>query len=190
MNDRHRDDRRASDAARGWRSRAELLVTALTIVLGFVGLIWFSANVVRPQPHPSDEPRRGERDLVHSEAERIFVPAALRDLAKDSTVFAALESHASIQRCLRERGLERVWYAVTYRQLQANDLVETMTTHSRPAVSSANVQEFRSVLETLAGKPPSTPMVDYSTAEITIIPEAIAAKEPGDAMAELMLIPR
>ncbi len=71
-----------------------------------------------------------------------------------------------------------------------NGRAQAMTTYCHPGVSSAKALEFRSVLETLAGKPPTTPLVDYSTAEITIIPEVIAAKEPSEAMVDLMLIAR
>jgi hypothetical protein len=41
-------------------------------------------------------------------------------------------------------------------------------------------------LATIQGNPPDSPFVDYSKAEITIIPEELASVEPAVALPELL----
>jgi hypothetical protein len=184
------DSRKPGFYSPGCGARSEMVAMAAVVVIGTMGIIWLSFKVSRPDHNPANEPGRGASDLTHSEVDRIFVPKALEELARSPTNLAALDTDDSIQRWLQQHGLEKAWYAITFRQFQKNGEHKWLTTHCRPYENPTKVLEFRYVLEALSGDPPTTPLVDYSTAEIVVIPPEIAAKEPAGAIAELMEMPR
>jgi hypothetical protein len=165
--------------------RLERAAIAVMMIVGVVGLTWLACHVSNPERGVAAEDRPGMGNIVRSEASGIFIPAAIEDLAKYRLEVAAIESHDDVKAWLQRRRMEKVWYAVVYRAVQANGRVVVMPTYCRPFETSSRTWEFRAVLAAVQGSPPLRP-TDYSTAMIYLIPEDLATADPGNVINELM----
>jgi hypothetical protein len=96
-----------------------------------------------------------------------------------------IKSHEDLRRYLQLHGLARAWYAMYWRAFQVNGRITALATFSHPYEAADRFHEFLIVMATAGGKPPRYPGVDYSTAEIAIIPDRLLAADPREAMAEL-----
>ncbi len=168
------------------RSRREMAMMAAAIIAGGIGLSWLTIRVT----HPSRGAQPGKTDenlLIRSEVIAIFASPALVEWARGLSDPGALESDDEIKGGLQRGGLEKAWYAIHYREFESDGNRPVMTIYTRPFETSAKAFEFRAVVATIRGHPPSYPSVDYSEATIRPIPEDLAEAEPGEAIAELML---
>ena len=163
-----------------------MTLMAAVFIAGAIGLTRLSFRVTRPFRGPLADRKADDIYSVRSKAITIFVPSALDELARGLPDLSHIETHEDIKTCLRQRGLERTWYAIIYRQFESNGNVEVMPVSGRPFETSSRVFEFRAVLATIRGNPPHSSLVDYSEATISLIPEELANSEPGEAMADLL----
>lgn len=167
-------------------SRSETAAMAVLMIAGAVGLTRLSIKVTSPSRDVLAAQHAHVNQLARSEADTIFVPAALEELANGLSDIDSLEAHDDIKRLLQRQGLEKTWYAIIYRVLQADGTVVVMPVYGSPFEATERVLEFRAVLAAIRGNPPRHPYVDYSTATIGTIPEELAKSEPGKAITEVI----
>jgi hypothetical protein len=158
---------------------------AAVIIAAAIGLTWLSFHVTNPERAFPGEDRRGVH-VVRFQATVIFIPSAFDALARSPSAIASLESSEDVKACSHGRGLDRAWYAIIYRALQSDGKVVPMTSYCRPFETTWKTWEFRAILAMIRGNPPRHPLVDFSEATISLIPEAIANAEPSEVITELI----
>jgi hypothetical protein len=91
-----------------------------------------------------------------------------------------------LQAILERRGQTDLWYALTTRGRQVNGAIADITVIRHPHRDSEHFQEFLEVLATAAGDPPHDPTLDYSGAEVHILPRELSDREPREVVEELI----
>jgi hypothetical protein len=185
MLNRHDDRGHAQRRA----TRCEHVVMATVILAGAIGLTRLVFYVTNPGRDFATDGRPGENDIVRCELINILIPAAFHELANGPGECATPESYEALRRCLKGRGLEKAWYMLVFRRLQVDGKVETATRCGRPFENAGQFPEFQAVLAAIAGNPPSSPLADFSTAQVSIIPERFLKVEPTiDTITELLAL--
>jgi hypothetical protein len=152
----------------------------VTAIVGVIGLATLTSAVTRPHIE-----RLGTGIIVRRECVRIWLHPALYELAGRLSD-QELRSQDAFARNTEQPGLTNAWYVITIRLIQADgkDAVVSSIHHpfqTGPAFSS----EFPDVLATAAGRPPRTGPVDYSAAEVGVVPERLLSLDPRAAFDEL-----
>jgi hypothetical protein len=190
-NQAHRDlisaVRAVAFRCRASAARFEHVAIAAGIIAGMIGLTWFAAGVASRGPDDDiiQEPPNGNL-IASSQVVVIYSPKTFLEIADDQSLSAAFASHEALQPFLQARNLEKAWYAISSRARQYNGKELMLTVHCRPFEVPTKMAEFRAVLDTLAGRPPSHEFADFSTAKVRIIPERMANSEPGAVIGEAL----
>ncbi len=167
-------------------SRSEMVAMAALMIAGAVGLTWLSMKVTSPSRDVLAAQDAHVDQLAIVEADAIFVPAVLEELANELSDIDSLESHDDIKRLLQRQGLEKTWYAIIYRLVQANGTFIVMPVYACPFEATLQAFEFRAVMAAIRGNPLRRPYLDYSEATIGILPEDLAQSEPSKAVVEVI----
>jgi hypothetical protein len=88
-----------------------------------------------------------------------------------------------------DRSLEKLWYALTYRLHQANGKLGEITQIRRLSEAADHLNELQAVMATAAGRPPRYEGQDFSQARVEVIPDALRALDPREAITRLMAEP-
>jgi hypothetical protein len=163
----------------------EKLVLLAILLTGMIGLIGLWGYVPKHEPSSGPPPRPGSGIPHHVQVKTICIHPALAVLSALSSDRAPLRSHDALRRYLESRGSQSAWYAITTRAFAPAGFT-TITSFSRPYESPERSAQLADVLATAAGKPPAYPGIDYSAAEIVVIPDDLACEEPREAIANLM----
>jgi hypothetical protein len=119
----------------------------------------------------------------------LWIPQVLLDLAQRETGTSTLESPAALQSELSRRGLNDAWYALTYRGYNSSGEFGEVTQIRRLSDAAARLDELQAVLPTAAGNPARSSALDFSNARVEIIPDALQAVDPREAITSLISNP-
>ena len=134
------------------------------------------------------EPRNrwGAGTVVCAEVRHLWLPKALAKLAKQPLSSRGVRSHEELQRVLKLRNEDDIWYALTVRSHQFNGGFADISMIRRPCRDLQQFLELQAVLATAAGNPPGTLAVDFSTASVCVFPNELLRREPREVVAELL----
>jgi hypothetical protein len=168
-------------------ARGELAVAFLALAFGVGGLSWLTRHVSTfgNGVHAASKPARTY--LTRTEVRLILVPRSFVELAKTRGLLDSLHTHADLEKCLESRGMERAWYVINSALLQSNGEIREGTRYCCPHDDPSRFQEFRVVIAALQKKPSWVSEVDFSKAEIHIMPELAAREAPGTDVDELIV---
>jgi hypothetical protein len=167
-------------------SRPEIIAMVVTAILGIGGLSALTVSVTKPE---QDSPYAGI--TVRRECVSLWLHPALHDLASRLAQSAELQSREAFVRNAEQPGLKDAWYIITLRLVQANGKSAIVSVIQRPYESlPAFSSEFPDVLATAAGRPPHSALVDYSRAEVGIVPARLLSLDPREAFEELRMLER
>jgi hypothetical protein len=173
----------AAHEARRRASRLEMAAMAVTAIAGIIGLAALARTVTRPQL----EPLAGVS--IRWECACIWLHPALYDLARRSGESGELRSHDALVRLAEQPGLKDSWYVITERGIKSDGSAAVISFIRRPFEMMADLTtEFPDVLATAAGKPPRSTEVDYSRAEVGVVPDRLLSLNPREAFYELQML--
>jgi hypothetical protein len=176
----------AAHASRSSISRPEIITMVVIAILGIGGLSALTVSVTRPE---QESPYAGI--TVRHECVSLWLHPALHDLARRLAESAELQSREAFVRNAEQPGLKNAWYIITLRLVQANGKSAILPRIQRPyEYLPAFSTEFPDVLATAAGRPPHSADVDYSRAEVGIVPARLLSLDPREALEELRMLER
>jgi hypothetical protein len=158
---------------------------ASTVIAPVLGLMWAGLPAEAPAP---EEPR-GSGIVLRTEVTTIWMPRALRDLARHRANPPVDCSPEELQTYLGRNGWSPAWYALTYRGHQVNGAFGDITWIRRLSEAADYLDELQAVMATAAGWPPRDEGRDFSNARIEVIPETLQAVDPREAITRLMADP-
>jgi hypothetical protein len=94
-----------------------------------------------------------------------------------------------LQTCLEQNGWSAAWYAVAYRLHQVNGGFGEFTQIRRLSEAADHLDEFQAVMATAAGRPPQSEGRCFSHARVDVMPDALQAVDPREAIIRLMAEP-
>jgi hypothetical protein len=170
-------------AAASGISRSEIIAMVVLAILGVIGLGALTRSVTRPQVEPLD---RGM--IVRRECVRNWLHPALDELARRLSE-AELRSPEALARTGEQPGVKYAWYIMTLRLTQANGNVAVISTIHHPyQAATAFSYMLADFLATAAGRPRRDAQIEYSTAEVGVVPDRLLALEPREAFDELQML--
>jgi hypothetical protein len=192
---------RFTNRSRGHQSRTHALVLsvlqrasiALVGTLGVAALIFVSlqTNALRPADGPgsgilarTEVP--GSGIVARTEVTVLWIPRALLDLAQGEAGRPTLRPPEVLQSELTRRGMNDAWYALTYRGYNASGEFGEVPQIRRLSDAAALLDELQAVMATAAGTPTRTNALDFSHAKVEIIPDALQAVDPREAITGLI----
>jgi hypothetical protein len=158
------------------RSWGDKVLMVFVIVAAAIAFARFDFRAGGPRQAAENVSPPGSGAIVGAEVLHLWIPEALIDLA----------AHEDLQILLEQKGQEDLWYAITVRGHQANGDPADITFIRHPYSDPANLQEFLVVLATTKGKPPADSIVDFSTAEIHVLPRELLNRDPRETLKELL----
>jgi hypothetical protein len=164
--------------------RDKFIVLAI-LLAGMIAFIELAGFLARREPGSGPPAPPGSGIAYHVQVETIYLHPTFVALAKLPARSAAIRSHDALRAYLKSCGSEAAWYAITTRSFAASGIT-TLTSYSRPYSSPGSFAQFVDVLAASAGKPPSCPEADYSTARVVVIPDDLARRQPREVIAELL----
>ena len=159
--------------------------TASAIIAPVLGLVWAGLPIEAPAP----EGPPGSGIILRTEVTAIWMPRALRDLARHQAGSPVGRSPEELQTCLGRNGWRAAWYALTYRGHQVNGESGEITQIRRLSEAADHLGELQAVMATAAGRPPGFEGRDLSHAGVEVIPDALQALDPREAITRLMAEP-
>ena len=91
-----------------------------------------------------------------------------------------------LRTCLERNEWPDPWYALTCRHYQVNGQYSEFTQIRWLTQAAGHLDEFQAVMATAAGRPPRFEGSDFSHARIEVIPDALQAVEPREAIRRLL----
>jgi hypothetical protein len=155
--------------------------TASAMFAPVLGLMWAGS----PAAAPAVEGQPDSGIVLRTEVTAIWMPRALRDLARHQAGPPVGRSPAELQTDLGGDA----WYALTYRGHQVNGGFGEITQIRRLREAADYLHEFQAVMATAAGRPPRDEGPDCSHARVEVIPDTLQAVEPREAIIRLMAEP-
>ncbi len=157
------------------------ILMVFVVAAGMVGLIWFAGQVSTQSPGLTGADQVGSGIIVRSELHDIWLPAPFTDSSQE-----AVKTYEELQRFLDSRCERGLWYAVTIRGHLAGGSFEDITFVRQPYQQPGLFPEFTGILaiarRALSGEIDD----DFSVASVHILAEECVAREPREAMAELL----
>lgn len=138
-------------------------------------LVGGSAAILGPAREPLEaanpfpEASPGEGIVVRTEVTAVWLPRALLLHQAD---LAAVRSREQLESYLTLHGLRATSYALTYRGHQVDGGSADLTQVRRADEWAAHFAEFQGVFSTAVGRPPNQVAMDFSGAEIRLLPES------------------
>jgi hypothetical protein len=159
--------------------------TASAMIAPVLGLMWAGPPTAAPAP----EALPGSGIILRTEVTAIWMPQALRDLARHQAGPPVDRSPEELQGYLGRNGWRAEWYALTYRTHQANGASGEITQIRRLSEAADRLDELQAVMATAAGRPPRHEGRDFSHARVEVIPDTLQAVDPREAITRLMAEP-
>jgi hypothetical protein len=163
-----------------WTTFCALAVIAPVLGLTWVGMMWRGSPAEAPAP---EEPS-GSGIVFRTEAAAIWVPQALRDLARHQAGPPVDCSPEKVQTYLARNGWRNAWYAMTCRGLQVNGQLSEITQIRWLSEAAEYLDELQAVMATAAGRPPRFEDGRFSQTRVEVIPDTLQAVDSrGDYQA-------
>ncbi len=124
--------------------------------------------------------------VVRAEILTLYASQGLIDFCTDHDL-SAIAGRDELMCLIECEGLENSWYGSTVRLFQANG--RSWDSSGLGFLTDSSFRHNLAVLQTLAGRPPQAPKLDYSRARIVIIPRQLENEEPLLALEELLMRP-
>jgi hypothetical protein len=159
--------------------------TATAMIAPVLGLMWAGPPTAALAP----EGPPGSGLVSRNEVTAIWVPRALRDLERHHAGLPVGRSPEALQSDLRRDGWKATWCALTYRGHRVNGGYAEITQIRRLSEAPDHLHEFQAVMATATGRPPRDERLDYSHARVEVIPDALQAVEPREAIIRLLAGP-
>jgi hypothetical protein len=154
---------------------------AVIVIAGAFALVFVSFQA--GAPHPEGPP--GSGIIERTEVTVVWIPGALRDVAQAEGGSPGPCFLDPLQAELKRRGLNDASYAVTCRGYQVDGLSGEITQIRRLSEAADHLDELHAVMATAAGRPPRDEGRVSWHARVEIIPEALQAVDPREAIARL-----
>jgi hypothetical protein len=171
-------------------SCGEKTVMALVILAAILVLTRLVSDQVWLGGSPDSDTAPGAGLTVRTEITDVFLHPSL-ELARRHPLDAPLfRSHEALRRHLRERGLDRIWYAILVRHSMRDQTHVEFPIIHHPCEDQANSYfgEVRAILALAAGKEAvRLGPIDLSTTRVHTIPEQLLKHGPRDVIHELLL---
>jgi hypothetical protein len=159
--------------------------TASAMIAPVLGLVW----VGPPGEAPAPQGPPGSGIVLRTEVTAIWMPRALRALARHQAGPPADSSPEELQTYLARNGWGVAWYALTYRGHQVNGESGEITQIRRLSEAADHLGELQAVMAKAAGRSPRFEGGDPSHARVEVIPDALQAVDPREAITRLMAEP-
>lgn len=159
--------------------------TASAMLAPVLVLMW----ACRPTLAPAPEGPLGPGIIVRSEVTTIWIPRALRDLARLQAGEPVDCPPEALETDLGRDRWRAAWYALTYRGHQANGGFAVITQIRHLSDVADHLEELQAVMATVAGRPPQYEGRDFSHARVEVIPDTLQAVDPREAIIRLMAGP-
>jgi hypothetical protein len=159
--------------------------TPVVVIAGIVGLV--SVSFRSTVPCPEDPP--GSGIIVRTEVTALWIPRPLHELAQSDDAASDFRSPEGVHTELKRRGLNDMWYSITYRHHQVNGVFGELTQIRHLSDAADHLDEFEAVMATAAGSPPRYEARDFSHARIEVIPDTLQGDDPREAITRLMAEP-
>jgi hypothetical protein len=167
------------------RSAAALLSTLTTtavMIASLVCLRWVVHQAVTPDlVSPS-----GSGVVIRTEVTAIWVPQALRDLARHQAGPPVDRSPEEVQTYLARNGWRNAWYALTCRGHQVNGGFGEVTQIRWLSEAADHLDELQAVMATAAGRLPRFEDGRFSHTRVEVIPDTLQAVDSREAITRLM----
>ena len=157
--------------------------TASAMIAPVLGLMWAGP----PSEAPASEGPPGSGIVLRTEVTAIWMPQALRELARHQAGSLVERSPEELRTYLERDGWRAAWYALTYRCHQVNGESTEITQIRRLSEVADHLDELRAVMAAAAGRPPR--YEGSSHARVEVIPEALQAVDPREAITRLLAEP-
>jgi hypothetical protein len=158
------------------------LATAAIIIATLVCL----TCVARHASTPDLDSPPGSEVIIRTEVTAIWVPQALRDLARRQADPPADRSPEKVRTYLAGSGWREPWYAVTSQVYQRHGR-SGETTHIRWLTEIADrPDELQAVMATAAGRPPRYEDGRFSRTRVHVIPDTLQAVDSRTEIIRLM----
>lgn len=158
---------------------------ASVLVIGAISLIRADFHAAGP----GEVGPPGSGIVLRNEVTVVWLPRALMDLARHSDEWPLMESQDELNAELERQGIAHSWYAFTRIGRQMNGELSEITQVRQTNELDGHVEEFLGVLSTAAERPPRGENLDFSRAEVRLIPERLLAEGPRNGLTELMADP-
>ena len=154
---------------------------SIYFVIAVLAVLCLHRMVWRTQHRPVASARRA-RDIVKTEVLTIYAPDRLIKFASDHGPF---RDHNGLALALKRAELDGYWYAIEIGYTMADGEHEISTTVMTPGQNSSQFSSVKTVMETLAGRPPAYPNLDFGDADILVIDEAYMGGNPMETILDL-----
>jgi hypothetical protein len=163
------------------------LAAASAVMAPVLGLMWVSMmSLGSPAEAPATEGPPGSGIVVKTEVTAVWIPQALRDLARRQAGTPVDWLHEEVQTYLARNGWRSAWYALTCRGYQLNGQYGEITQIRWLSEAADHFDELRAVMATAAGSPPRYEGPDFSHARVEIIPDTLRAVDAHREIIRLM----
>jgi hypothetical protein len=166
-----------------WGSR---VFTGIVIAAGLVVLTGVASQVTRHDQQLELANGPGSGIVVRSDVLGLWLPYSMFELVNGATPVAEISTHQGLQHVLVQQNQKNLWYALTIRGHQVNGEFIDLTIIRKPYDDPNGTPEMVQILNTVAGNPPRTPAMDFSTASVHIIPDDLLNREPREVVAALL----
>jgi len=157
------------------RTQSTMVIAAL---LGAAWLFFYGHHVLlssRPEPERPNQ-------TIHEQIVKIYASPALIAFAKSHDPWA-ITTNAELIRALEQARMQNSWLVTITRWLHEQGNVLDTPVIVRPGQHESMFPTTIGVFQTLAGDPPSE---YFAEAQIVVIPARLLAKEPREALDELL----
>ncbi len=156
------------------------------IAVGIVALTGLASQVTRQDQQLELASSPGSGIVVRSDVLALWLPYSIFELANGATAVPEISTHRGLQHVLAQQNQKDLWYALTIRGHQVNGEFIDLTIIRKPYDDPNGTPEMVQILEAVAGNPPRTPDMDFSTASVHIIPDDSLNREPREVITELL----
>jgi hypothetical protein len=171
------------------RIAARRFCVATTVIAGVFAISRLDFHEAKPDVDVLPDGAPGSGIVDRTEVTRIWLPQGLYDLAKREGETPAVRSHEELQTHLDRLGKGASWYVLAFRHHQADGRVTTIHQIRRPRETPQSFGEFMDAMATVAGIPPKRTELDFSKAQVSVIPDTVSTADPREIIPELSIQP-
>jgi hypothetical protein len=165
-------------------------LSALAAIAPLPGLMWLGMmGRGSPAEAPAPEQPPDSGIVVRIEDSAIWIPEALRDLARHHAGLSVDCSLEEAQTYLEQKGWRVAWYALTRRGHQVNGGFAEIIQVRRLSDAGDHLDEFQSVMAAAAGRPARFGSGDFPPRGVLIIPDTLQIADPREAITQLLAKP-
>ena len=116
-----------------------ILIVSMLLATAF-GVMWLDSRVIRPGRMLASPESPGSGIVVRSEVVHLWLPETLIGLATSQSEHLLAKKHEELRAYLESRGQEKIWYAVTNRNIRSTEPLLTLPLFGIP-IASPNISE-------------------------------------------------